>query len=157
MLSRAALLNSSDCWQRRVDVIRASTASKFADAIKVFKAAEHSTVIHLETDPMISAPDFEAWWDVPVSQISTMDFTQQTRSTYEEHKATQRVLLKSEAQAVHTKEELTMQRNEERGAGAKSAPETEPGITAPDLAQRLRLDPLHLPHQTRSPKDEARA
>jgi 3D-(3,5/4)-trihydroxycyclohexane-1,2-dione acylhydrolase (decyclizing) len=78
-----------------VDVIRASTASEFADAIKVAKAAERSTVIHVETDPMISAPDSESWWDVPVSETSTLESTQQARETYEQHKATQRLFLRA--------------------------------------------------------------
>jgi 3D-(3,5/4)-trihydroxycyclohexane-1,2-dione acylhydrolase (decyclizing) len=76
-----------------VDVIRAASASEFADAIKVAKAAEHSTVIYVETDPMISAPDSESWWDVPVSETSVLDSTQQARVTYDEHKATQRLFL----------------------------------------------------------------
>ena len=52
------------------DVIRVATAAEFTDAVKVAKANEHTTVIHVETDPLISAPDSESWWDVPVSQTS---------------------------------------------------------------------------------------
>jgi 3D-(3,5/4)-trihydroxycyclohexane-1,2-dione acylhydrolase (decyclizing) len=76
-----------------VDVIRAATAAEFADAIKKAKSAERSVVIHVETDPLIGAPDSESWWDVPVSATSTLESTQQARKTYDEHKATQRLFL----------------------------------------------------------------
>ena len=76
-----------------VDVIRAATAAEFADAIKAAKAAERRVVIHVETDPLVGAPDSESWWDVPVSATSTLESTQQARKTYDEHKATQRLFL----------------------------------------------------------------
>jgi 3D-(3,5/4)-trihydroxycyclohexane-1,2-dione acylhydrolase (decyclizing) len=75
------------------DVIRATTAVEFADAIKTAKAAERSVVIHVETDPLIGAPDSGSWWDVPVSAASTLESTRQARKTYDEHKATQRLFL----------------------------------------------------------------
>jgi 3D-(3,5/4)-trihydroxycyclohexane-1,2-dione acylhydrolase (decyclizing) len=46
------------------DVIRVTTAAEFSDAVKVAKAAERTTVIHVETDPRIYAPDSHSWWDV---------------------------------------------------------------------------------------------
>ena len=74
-------------------MFRVSTAAEFADAIKAAKAATESVVIHVETDPMISAPDSESWWDVPVSETSTLESTQDARTTYEQHKATQRLFV----------------------------------------------------------------
>ena len=50
------------------EVIRVTTAAEFADAVKVAKANEVTTVIHVETDPLVYAPDSQSWWDVPVSQ-----------------------------------------------------------------------------------------
>jgi 3D-(3,5/4)-trihydroxycyclohexane-1,2-dione acylhydrolase (decyclizing) len=76
-----------------VDVIRTATGAELADAIKKAKSAQRSVVIHVETDPLIGAPDSESWWDVPVSATSTLDSTQQARMTYDEHKATQRLFL----------------------------------------------------------------
>lgn len=76
-----------------LDVIKAGTAGELADAIKAAKAADRSVVIYVETDPLIGAPDSEAWWDVPVSATSTLESTRQARRTYEQHKATQRWLL----------------------------------------------------------------
>jgi 3D-(3,5/4)-trihydroxycyclohexane-1,2-dione acylhydrolase (decyclizing) len=76
-----------------VKVIRTSTAAEFAAAIKAAKAASSSTVVYVETDPLIAAPDSAAWWDVPVSEISTLDSTREARTVYEQHKATQRLYL----------------------------------------------------------------
>ena len=50
-------------------------------------------VIYVETDPFVDAPSSESWWDVPVSETSTLGSTQQARRTYDEHKATQRLFL----------------------------------------------------------------
>jgi 3D-(3,5/4)-trihydroxycyclohexane-1,2-dione acylhydrolase (decyclizing) len=76
-----------------VDVIKVTTAPEFADAVKMAKAADASTVIYVETDPLIGSPDSQSWWDVPVSEVSTLTSTQDARRVYEEHKATQRLFL----------------------------------------------------------------
>jgi 3D-(3,5/4)-trihydroxycyclohexane-1,2-dione acylhydrolase (decyclizing) len=76
-----------------VEVIKTTTAGEFAEAIKAAKAADHSIVIYVETDPLIGAPDSESWWDVPVSEVSSLESTQQARKAYEEHKATQKLFL----------------------------------------------------------------
>jgi 3D-(3,5/4)-trihydroxycyclohexane-1,2-dione acylhydrolase (decyclizing) len=76
-----------------LEVIKATTAGELAEAVKAAKAADSSVVIYVETDPLIGAPDSESWWDVPVSEVSTLESTQAARRTYEEHKATQRPLI----------------------------------------------------------------
>ena len=76
-----------------VEVIKSSTAGELAEAIKAAKAVDHSVVIYVETDPLIGAPDSESWWDVPVSETSTLDSTHRARKTYDEHKATQKLFL----------------------------------------------------------------
>ena len=48
-----------------LEVIKTGTAAEFADAVKVAKAADGPMVIYVETDPLVGAPDSEAWWDVP--------------------------------------------------------------------------------------------
>ncbi len=77
-----------------VEVIRVGTAAEFADAVKVARANEVTTVIHVETDPLISAPSSESWWDVPVSEVSELESTQSARRTYEQHKTAQRSYLR---------------------------------------------------------------
>jgi 3D-(3,5/4)-trihydroxycyclohexane-1,2-dione acylhydrolase (decyclizing) len=72
------------------DVIKVATAAEFGDAVKVAKASERTTVIHVETDPMIPAPDSESWWDVPVSEVSALESTQSAYRTYSDWKSIQR-------------------------------------------------------------------
>lgn len=76
------------------DVVKAGTAAEFADAVKVAKAADRITVIYVETDPRIYAPDSHSWWDVPVSQESTLESTQQAHQRYAEWKRVQRPLIR---------------------------------------------------------------
>ncbi len=72
------------------DVIKVGTAAEFSDAVKVAKAADRTTVIHVETDPRIYAPDSHSWWDVPVSEVSTLESTQQAYQRYSDWKKVQR-------------------------------------------------------------------
>ena len=76
------------------DVIKVGTPAEFADAVKVAKAADRTTVIYVETDPRIYAPDSHSWWDVPVSEESTLDSTQDAYQRYAEWKRVQRPLIK---------------------------------------------------------------
>lgn len=80
-----------------LDVIEiAPGASAVADlgaAIATAKASDRATLIHIETDPTIYAPDGEGWWDVPVAEVSTVDTAQGARAAYEEQRRAQRPLL----------------------------------------------------------------
>jgi 3D-(3,5/4)-trihydroxycyclohexane-1,2-dione acylhydrolase (decyclizing) len=51
------------------------------------------TVVEIQTDPLVGAPDSEAWWDVPVAEVSGLESTQAAREAYEEHKQTQQQYL----------------------------------------------------------------
>jgi 3D-(3,5/4)-trihydroxycyclohexane-1,2-dione acylhydrolase (decyclizing) len=75
------------------DVIRVTGIEEFRKALDVAKAATRTTVIHIDTDPLAPVPSSESWWDVPVSQVSELDSTQQAYATYEQRKATQRSYL----------------------------------------------------------------
>jgi len=77
-----------------IDVIRVHTAAEFTEAIKTAKASDTSTVIHVETDPLIPAPDSRSWWDVPVSEVSTLESTQQAYENYAQWKQVQRPFLR---------------------------------------------------------------
>jgi 3D-(3,5/4)-trihydroxycyclohexane-1,2-dione acylhydrolase (decyclizing) len=45
--------------------------------------------VHVETDPLVDAPSSESWWDVPVSEVSTLQSTQDARAEYERWKTSQ--------------------------------------------------------------------
>ncbi|MDT7744602.1 MAG: hypothetical protein QOE59_3680 [Actinomycetota bacterium] len=77
-----------------VRVIRARTSDELADALREAKSAADSTVIHVETDPLVPAPDSRSWWDVPVAEVAELESTRHARKTYDENKATQQTFLR---------------------------------------------------------------
>ena len=50
-------------------------------------------LVQIETDPLAPAPSSEAWWDVPVAEVSGLDATRQARQAYQAAKAGQRQFL----------------------------------------------------------------
>jgi len=83
-----------------VKVIRIEPGEKVIDeleqAIRDAKAAPERggpILIHVESDPLLDAPSSESWWDVPVSQVSELDSTQQAYQAYTDHKSRQRKLI----------------------------------------------------------------
>jgi 3D-(3,5/4)-trihydroxycyclohexane-1,2-dione acylhydrolase (decyclizing) len=74
-------------------VIEVHSLDELHQAIKEAKAAPADggpVVIHVETDPLVHAPDSASWWDVPVSAVSDLDSTRAAFGEYLDHKATQR-------------------------------------------------------------------
>lgn len=80
-----------------IDVVEIAPSPSAADdlraALAAAKASERSTLIHIETDPTIYAPDGEGWWDVPVAEVSETASAQRARAEYEEQRTAQRPLL----------------------------------------------------------------
>jgi 3D-(3,5/4)-trihydroxycyclohexane-1,2-dione acylhydrolase (decyclizing) len=79
-----------------VHVIEVASRTELEKAVTQAKEAPDDSgpiVIHVSTDPLVHAPDSEAWWDVPVSQVSDLESTQQAYERYEAHRAEQRHLL----------------------------------------------------------------
>jgi 3D-(3,5/4)-trihydroxycyclohexane-1,2-dione acylhydrolase (decyclizing) len=77
-------------------VIEVHSLDELRQAIKEAKAWPTDggpVVIHVETDPLVHAPDSASWWDVPVSEVSDLDTTQTAYAEYVDHKATQRPLV----------------------------------------------------------------
>jgi 3D-(3,5/4)-trihydroxycyclohexane-1,2-dione acylhydrolase (decyclizing) len=75
------------------DVIRVTTIDEFREALQRARAAERTTAVHIESDPLAPVPSSASWWDVPVSEVAALDSTTQARKTYETHKAEQQHLL----------------------------------------------------------------
>jgi 3D-(3,5/4)-trihydroxycyclohexane-1,2-dione acylhydrolase (decyclizing) len=75
------------------NVLRAPTITDLLKALEQAKASERTTVIYVETDPLAPVPSSESWWDVPVSEVSALESTQQARSAYEAAKQRQRLYL----------------------------------------------------------------
>lgn len=79
------------------EVIRVTSISELREALNQARANTTTTVIQIETDPQVSAPDSGSWWDVPVAEISTRDSTQRALATYEVERRQQRKYLRSTA------------------------------------------------------------
>ncbi|MEC3998145.1 3D-(3,5/4)-trihydroxycyclohexane-1,2-dione acylhydrolase (decyclizing) [Actinacidiphila sp. DG2A-62] len=77
-------------------VIQARSAAELADAVKQAKAWPADggpVVVHVETDPLVQAPDSDSWWDVPVGEVADLESTRAARADYAGHKRAQRPLL----------------------------------------------------------------
>ena len=75
------------------DVIRTRTVSELQAALAQSRASDRTTVTYIEADPLAPVPSSESWWDVPVSETSALDSTQQARTAYEAAKRDQRMYL----------------------------------------------------------------
>ncbi|WP_049564822.1 3D-(3,5/4)-trihydroxycyclohexane-1,2-dione acylhydrolase (decyclizing) [Nonomuraea sp. SBT364] len=71
-------------------VVRADTLTDLRKALDAARAATTTTVIHVRTDPLVDTPSSEAWWDVPVAEVSTTRAAQEARGSYEKDKREQR-------------------------------------------------------------------
>jgi 3D-(3,5/4)-trihydroxycyclohexane-1,2-dione acylhydrolase (decyclizing) len=80
-----------------LDVIEIEPGTSAIDDLKAAvtqaKASDRSTFIHINSDPLIYAPDGAGWWDVPVAEVSTLDTTQHARDAYLTQQKAQRPLL----------------------------------------------------------------
>jgi len=75
------------------DVLRTKTVEEFRGALEQAKASDRTTVVYVETDPLAPVPSSEGWWDVPVSEVASLDSTQKARADYEAAKSNQRAYL----------------------------------------------------------------
>jgi 3D-(3,5/4)-trihydroxycyclohexane-1,2-dione acylhydrolase (decyclizing) len=80
-----------------VDVIEvepgADAIDQLSAAMAVAKASDRTTLIHINSDPLLYGPDGEGWWDVPVAQVSTTERTQAARAEYLAQRERQKPLL----------------------------------------------------------------
>jgi 3D-(3,5/4)-trihydroxycyclohexane-1,2-dione acylhydrolase (decyclizing) len=76
-----------------VRVHRARGVEGFRAALTEARRATGPVLVHVETDPLVPAPDSGSWWDVPVAAVSRLESTAQARKSYESHKIVQRIHL----------------------------------------------------------------
>jgi 3D-(3,5/4)-trihydroxycyclohexane-1,2-dione acylhydrolase (decyclizing) len=76
-----------------VYVLRARTIEEFRRALVKARAAERTTLVYIETDPVAAAPSSEAWWDVPVPEAAALASTRDARVAYAKAKERQRPYL----------------------------------------------------------------
>jgi 3D-(3,5/4)-trihydroxycyclohexane-1,2-dione acylhydrolase (decyclizing) len=75
------------------NVIRCRTIADLTEGLKQAREADRLTVVHIETDLLSPVPSSQSWWDVPVSEVSTLDSTRDARTAYEAAKRGQRIHL----------------------------------------------------------------
>ncbi|MEU5874337.1 3D-(3,5/4)-trihydroxycyclohexane-1,2-dione acylhydrolase (decyclizing) [Glycomyces sp. NPDC047369] len=72
------------------NVFTASSLGEFRAALAAAKAAETTTVVHVETDLHSPGLPQSAWWDVPVSEVSELDSTRAAFDAYTDSRRAQR-------------------------------------------------------------------
>jgi 3D-(3,5/4)-trihydroxycyclohexane-1,2-dione acylhydrolase (decyclizing) len=85
-------------------VISVTDLAGFEKAFAEAQASDVTTVVHVETDPLVPAPDSPAWWDVPVAATSALATTREARTSYDDHKTRQRSHLRPPASGGQTPE-----------------------------------------------------
>jgi 3D-(3,5/4)-trihydroxycyclohexane-1,2-dione acylhydrolase (decyclizing) len=75
------------------EVRNATTVEELEAALREARGSRRTTVVHIQTDPLVPAPSSEAWWDVPVAEVSALDSTRDARAAYEQDKRGQRTYL----------------------------------------------------------------
>jgi 3D-(3,5/4)-trihydroxycyclohexane-1,2-dione acylhydrolase (decyclizing) len=70
--------------------LRATTLDELKKALEEAKTLDRTTVIVVETDPSVSVPGYESWWDVAVAEVSEMDSVREARARYEEARKLER-------------------------------------------------------------------
>jgi 3D-(3,5/4)-trihydroxycyclohexane-1,2-dione acylhydrolase (decyclizing) len=76
-------------------VLVAHSVDELRDALKAARELDHPVVIHVQTDPEARVPASDAWWDVPVAEVSTTAPVRDARAAYERDKQAQRPHLRS--------------------------------------------------------------
>ena len=75
------------------EVLRAGSITELRAALIQARASDRTVVVHIETDPLIPAPDGGGWWDVPVAQTAALASTREAREAYESARQRQRPYL----------------------------------------------------------------
>jgi 3D-(3,5/4)-trihydroxycyclohexane-1,2-dione acylhydrolase (decyclizing) len=73
-----------------VDALVAKSVEDFRAAFRTAVASDAATLIHVETDLYGPNPPGSSWWDVPVSEVSTLPSTRTARTEYDAGRAAQR-------------------------------------------------------------------
>jgi 3D-(3,5/4)-trihydroxycyclohexane-1,2-dione acylhydrolase (decyclizing) len=70
-----------------VEVLVAKSVDDFRTAFRTAVASDRATLIHVETDLQGPNPPSSSWWDVPVSEVSTLPSTRAARVEYDAARA----------------------------------------------------------------------
>ncbi|MFD7704270.1 3D-(3,5/4)-trihydroxycyclohexane-1,2-dione acylhydrolase (decyclizing) [Streptomyces caelestis] len=73
-----------------MEVLRAKTVRELRNALAEARACDRPTCVYVETDPAPTAPPAEAWWDVPVAEVSAREAAVRARARYDSEVAGRR-------------------------------------------------------------------
>jgi 3D-(3,5/4)-trihydroxycyclohexane-1,2-dione acylhydrolase (decyclizing) len=76
-------------------VIRTRTIAELRDALRDAQGADGPVVVHIEADRYAGVPSYDAWWDVPVAEVSDDTAVRAAREAYERARREQRVHLET--------------------------------------------------------------
>ncbi|MCE6991718.1 3D-(3,5/4)-trihydroxycyclohexane-1,2-dione acylhydrolase (decyclizing) [Dyadobacter sp. CY323] len=74
-------------------VIKATDGKSLEAALAQSKTNDRLTVIYIETSLYRTVKGYNAWWEVPVAEVSTSPGVQKAFETYTENKKTQRIFI----------------------------------------------------------------
>ncbi|MFV0132518.1 3D-(3,5/4)-trihydroxycyclohexane-1,2-dione acylhydrolase (decyclizing) [Streptomyces sp. HMX87] len=66
-----------------MEVRRAKTVGELREALAAARDSDRPACVYVETDPAPTAPPAEAWWDVPVAEVSGREAATGARERYE--------------------------------------------------------------------------
>ncbi len=72
-------------------VIKATDAASLKAALASAKQQQRTTVVYIETHLHRTVKGYNAWWEVPVAEVSTSPSVQKAYETYKENKKQQRI------------------------------------------------------------------
>ncbi len=70
--------------------VRAGTAAELSAALADALTADRTTVVVVEIDEDAVVPSYDAWWDVPIAEVSSSPTVREARAAYEVARARQR-------------------------------------------------------------------
>ena len=70
--------------------VRARTIADLRAALAEAKSATETTVIVIETDPLVNVPAYESWWDVAPAEVSEQEGVRKARQDWSANKKRQR-------------------------------------------------------------------
>ncbi|TME77517.1 MAG: 3D-(3,5/4)-trihydroxycyclohexane-1,2-dione acylhydrolase (decyclizing), partial [Chloroflexi bacterium] len=66
--------------------VRVKTIEELRSALNDAKQTDRTSVICIEVDRYEGVPSYESWWDVPVSEVASVDAVKAARESYEASK-----------------------------------------------------------------------
>ena len=73
--------------------VRVKTIEELRSALNDAKRTDRTSVICIEVDRYEAVPTYESWWDVPVSEVASVDAVKAARESYEASKKKERQYL----------------------------------------------------------------